>query len=58
MKDYVYVTEIKPIGKEKVIKAMNIIGQGICDRAEEVCNDLEDVESISITADIKARRTL
>ena len=39
-------------GKENTIKAIKGIGQNLIERAEEICNDLDNVKSITIYANL------
>lgn len=39
--------------KESCIAALKLIGKDLIDRAEDICNDLTRVSSITIQADIK-----
>jgi hypothetical protein len=39
--------------KESCITAIKLIGKDLIDRAEDICNDLIRVSSITIQADIK-----
>ena len=39
-------------GKENTIKSIKAIGQNLIERAEEICNDLDNVKSITIYANL------
>lgn len=39
-------------GKENTIKSIKAIGQNLIERAEEICNDLDKVRSITIYANL------
>ena len=51
-KKYVIVNDIKICGKESVVKGIKAIGQSLYENADNICEDLENVKSISIFADI------
>ena len=43
---------IKVQGKENAIKSIKAIGQNLIERAEEICNDLDNVRNITIYANL------
>lgn len=57
-KEYFVINEITICGKENVKKGIKAIGNSLCERADEICEDLEDVRSITIHSELLPRRNL